>query len=448
MLNWCDDISKLMKHGDLYNINGNLYYVSKTTRIYYSDHVEEQAELTQDFNRLSQIIGIPSEPRFYEISERSIVNRDVSFNEYIKIDLADNVDYYLYELRGFKQNALKEMFYSPQQTKQVLTFYKGDADKAYDVDSNSDLYITLSPINTFYSKTTYTLEWDMEDNYSAGEQITDTQTTLTWALNLYSILNGLINNNPTTQAYKSRNPVRYVDVYGRADLVDFLILKDMPTLNGTIDRDFVEQLPMINETDLVNLGFYDNIFGGTATQYDEPLDTSTSAATINNAMNRYKSHNNGYILAKDNREKISFNCNIQLLSNTDRIVFGNKMWKQDYTNGFHIVFLNAELNKFSADSINAENIIYASSVLTANQVLTFTDKIGYIDGTTDFNNLTDEEKAQIKAFAVVRELDSFTDTYELVIGANVDETMTMELVFSNYTTDDALTNRKQIEKYL
>ena len=452
-VNWCDDISKLMQNGALYKINGNLYYVSKTTRIFYSDHVEEKVELTQDFNRLSQIIGIPSEPRFYEISERSIVNRDVSFNEYIKVDLIDNVDYTLYTLPLLKINALKEMFNSPQQTKHVLSFFKGDKDKAYDVDSNSDLYICLLPANTFYSKTTYTIEWDMADNYSAGEQVFQpvdeygNPYKLTWSLNFFSIINHL-NNSDYNQAYLTRNPVRYVDVYGRADLVDFLILKDIPTLNGSIDRDYINQLPMINETDLTDLGFYDNVFGGSQRTSDNTLNTSTDAGEISSAIARYTSHQRGYILAKDNREKISFNCNIQMLANTDRIVFGDKMWKQDYTSTFRIVFLNDELNKFSASSVEAEKVIYSSSALTDTQVLTLTGQFYYIDATTEFSNLTDEQKAQVKAFAVVREQDLLTNTYELVIGANVDESFTMEIVFSNYNNETAITNRKQIDKYL
>ena len=97
---------------------------------------------------------------------------------------------------------------------------------------------------------------------------------------------------------------------------------------------------------------------------------------------------------------------------------------------------------------NKQKVIYSSSSLTDTQALTLSGQFYYIDATTEFSNLTDEQKAQVKAFAVVREQDLLTNTYQLVIGANVDETFTMKIVFSNYNNETAITNRKQIDKYL
>ena len=439
-----------MQNGDLYMIDNQMYYVSKTSRIYYSDHIEEQVELTQDFNRLSQIIGIPSEPRFYEISEKNIVNRDVSFSDYIQVDTGATFDSStVIALEYMQKNCINEMFYSAQQQKYALTFYKGDKDKAYDTNSNDSNYQTLLPINTYFSKTTYTLEWDNDDNYSAGEQLIDTAYTLKWGLNLYSILNQ-INGTNYTQAYMLRNPTRYVDVYGRADLVDFVILKELPTLNGTIDKDYVNLLPQVDENDLIDLGFKDNVFGTTIPSSEENLDTTTSSGILNAIMQQYLNHNVGYILAKDNREKISFNYNIQMLANTDKIVFGDKMWLQDYTGDFYIVFLDTELNKFSANEISDESIVYKTSLLDRTQIIIYeiTYGTGLINGASIYNSLTDSQKEQIKSFAVVREPNIISMKYQLIMGANGNKGDDFVLRFSKYNKDTALTNRKQIEKYL
>lgn len=449
-VNWCDDITKVMKNGDLYLIDNQMYYVSKTSRVYYSDHIEENVELTQDFNRLSQIIGIPSEPRFYEISEKNVVNRDVSFNDYIQVDTGTTFDSStVIALEYMQKNCINEMFYSAQQQKYALTFYKGDADKEYDTNSNDSNYQTLLPINTFFSKTTYTLEWDNDDNYSAGEQLIDTAYNLQWSLNLYSILN-FLNNTNFTQAYMLRNPTRYVDVFGRADLVDFVILKELPTLNGTIDKDYINTLPQVDETDLIDLGFKDNVFGTTIPSSEENLNTTTSSGVLNAIMHHYLNHNVGYILAKDNREKISFNYNIQMLANTDKIVFGDKMWLQDYTDNFYIVFLDTELNKFSANEIDEENIVYKTSAMNNTQIIIYeiTYGTGVINGATIYNSLTDSQKEQIKSFAVVRVPNPISMRYQLVIGANGNKGDDFTLRFSKYNKDTALTNRKQIEKYL
>lgn len=441
---WTNDLDGTMQEGRLYTIDNNLYYASKVERLYYADHIEEKTEFTKDFNRLSQIIGIPSEPRFYEISERNIVKREISFDDYIVLgDEPSGV-----RLSLMEHNAILDMFKMSSPTKYALTFLKGDGDKTYNDNSNTTLYMNLLPINTYTSKNTYTLEWDFQDNYSCGEKQTATQNTLHYALNIFSLLNHL-KGTDYEQAYKIRDYVRYVDVFGRADLMDFVILKDLPSISGVSKREFINQLPEITETNLTNMSFYNKIYGSSIESVDYGLNTSTNPTTITNALNQYKSNYGGYIIAKDNREQLSFNYNIQITTNTDRIVLGNMMWNNDYDDDeYYIVFLNQEINKFSADTILEENILFKSEALTTNDLLTISHNssgyLVYLD-VEDVSEVDETSRDNSVAFAIVREPDNAGE-YPLVFGKNYDMGNNNWLItFGGYNKSQAITNRKQLD---
>ena len=442
--NWVDNLDVLAKEGALYRIDNNLYYASKIERVYYSNHIEEKISYTKDFNKLSQIIGIPSEPRFYEISERNIVNREISFEDYVIVgDEPSGV-----RLTMLENNAILDMFRAIDLEKYALTLFKGDGDKTYNTDSNTSLYVNLLPINTYTSKNTYTLEWDCQDNYSCGEKLTATQNTLKWALNIFSLLNH-INGTDYTQAYKIKDYVRYVDVFGRADLMDFIILKDLPNISGVSKRDLINQLPEITETNLSNMSFYNKIYGSSIENVDYSLNTSTNPTTITNALNQFKSNYGGFIVAKDNREQLSFNYNIQITTNTDRIVLGNMMWNNSYTTDeFYIVFLNKEINKFSADYVLEENILFKSEALTLSNLLTISHNssgyLVYLD-VEDVSEVDETSRDNSVAFAIVRK-PNINGKYPIIIGKNYDMGNNNWLItFGGYNKSQAITNRKQLD---
>lgn len=442
--NWVDGIDTLTQEGTLYRIDNNLYYASKIKRVYYSKHIEEKVTYTKDFNRLSQIIGIPSEPRFYEISERNIVNREISFDDYVVLSDEPNG----VRLSMLESNAILDMFRTIDLEKYALTFFKGDGDKTYNTDSNTSLYMNLLPINTYTSKNTYTLEWDCQDNFSCGEKLTDTQNTLQWALNIFSLLNH-INGTDYTQAYKTRDYVRYVDVFGRADLMDFIILKDLPSVSGVSTRDLVNQLPEITETNLTDITFYNKVYGGSISGADYSLNTSNNSTTINNALNQYKSNYDGFIVAKDNREQLSFNYNIQLTTSSDRFILGNMAWNNSYTDDeFYIVFLNKEINKFSADYVLEENILFKSQALSMGDMLTMSQNqngyLIYLDAES-VSGVDNTNRDNSVAFAIVRKPNTIGN-YPIIIGKNYDKgNINWLVIFNGYKKDEAITNRKQLD---
>ncbi|MCL2599234.1 MAG: hypothetical protein FWD76_04925 [Firmicutes bacterium] len=61
--------------GDLVTINGDNYYVTQIENEYYHEAILQKVSYSKNFNQLANIVTIPSEPRFYEVSERSKIRR-------------------------------------------------------------------------------------------------------------------------------------------------------------------------------------------------------------------------------------------------------------------------------------------------------------------------------------------------------------------------------------
>lgn len=445
--NWTNDINNVMNEGDLYNTPDGLYYVSKVSRVYYSEHIEENVELTKDFNRLSQIIGIPSEPRFYEISERNIVNRDIKFNDYILVR-AGTIPQSQIDLSLINIEMCFAILDSDEIPDGVVSIFKGDKDKTYDTLSNYENYQVYLPLVSYSSKNTLTLEWDMEDNYSAGDKSTETNQTLKWGFNLYSFVN-FFNGVNDSQAYRSKEPVRYVDNYGRADLMDFFFTKNY-ALNYSdsynIPQTKIDDMPTIfGQTQSTR------VMGGSN---DEACWYLTIDGMWETGAAMLISNESGYIIAKDNRERLSFNYNTQLLLDSDRIVLGNKLWIRDLSNtNTKVVLLNKELNKFDSDLIPLENVIattndivYANIVKQGNY-----NSVSYIY--FDIINNTSFSYAELSecmSYALVRADLVNSNNYRVIIGRNVSDILDTtdkitNFVFEAYDKSSAMTNRKQLD---
>ena len=75
---WNDRLGDLKQSGQLIDNRGDIYYVSKAVHTFYQDYIISDVTYSKDYNQLSEIVGIPSEPRFFEISEQSNIDRHIS----------------------------------------------------------------------------------------------------------------------------------------------------------------------------------------------------------------------------------------------------------------------------------------------------------------------------------------------------------------------------------
>lgn len=321
VIEWNDSFDNLKHKGELYRINGELYYVATANHTYYVDHILSKVEFSKDYNQLSPVIGIPSEPRFYEISEQSLIWREFAINNLLLLtdddnQLGNNGNYV------FNYDHLSSLMFASGTdfAKYAITTFKGDKDVAlYDQSVGiANFYKdVINPINAYSSENTLTYEWDMADNFSAGDQVVDTDKS----------------------NYKSLLGVQYTDIYGKSALMDFYIMGD---ITGLSQAD-IQELPdspirtKIGETGKPFIGDYDIL----ATNVKAP-DTNYNGRGIG--------------LLKDCREAMSINYNLQLITNSDTFVTSPFVFLPQ-KNNVKIVLLSEEVNKLSAGYIDNSKII-------------------------------------------------------------------------------------------
>lgn len=223
--------------GDLVTINDDAYYVIATENEYYPDAIKQKVTYSKNFNQLSKIVTIPSEPRFYEVSERSKIRREVRLMDFLELTTTKPTQ--AAHPRFLSNNKWKDLIKGLIFNKQMYTLpnfaytkfvadYKRNHTGAYgQFVPNNELFPSSDVIRTSentlepkapsdHSECIVSLlyfplhdgivfEWDMEDNFKAGDYV-DTSVS---------------GGNTVDKAYYAQQSHRYVDVMGRADLFTF-----------------------------------------------------------------------------------------------------------------------------------------------------------------------------------------------------------------------------------
>lgn len=337
--------------GDLVMIKNDLYYVMNVENEYYNDIILQKVTYSRHFNQISQVVTIPSEPRFYEISERSMVRREVRLMDFLLLTTKPNnsntsPNFMNKNWKSFIKSLLFTDGGQPVLPNFAFTRFKADMirlhmkeNKEY-IDPNN-LYpnsetemiegvVSPKPSNSYKDvivpllhfplRNAIVFEWDMDDNFKAGDAI-DKSTSG--------------NNDTTDKAYYSMLPVRYCDVMGKADLFSFRLFNKT---DWTIEES--QRLPFAEDGDFIPTE-EDSIF---------LLPDTLSIG-----------------LDKDNREALSFNYQINLLNSSvddkDMFVifsnvFGDKKGRLKMLLLNHAVSMFDETVELSESSIVADNVEY------------------------------------------------------------------------------------------
>lgn len=401
---WHDIYDNVKHKGELYRLNSELYYVAKATHYFYSSHILSKIEYSKDYNELSSIIGIPSEPRFYEISEQSLIRRDVCINDLIY--LTDNGSN-LKRGSGYIPNLthLVNLMFGTGTTfaKYAITVFKGDkdTDKYDQTVGQKDTYIeVINPINAYSSYNTLTYEWSMVDNYSAGDQITDTDK----------------------DHYLSLSAVKYTDIYGKAPLMDFYIIEDLPEAITSAKETFSKIIQDFPESPI-------------KTKLNDTTDTRTPITDVSVLATNVKTNDTNYNgrgigLLKDCREAISINYNILLGCSSDTFVLSPFVFSPDKKE-LKVVLLADEVNKFSVGYISGSKII-APKDINGSAMSPFFDfeigdvavgipniKISNALANVNVKHFTGEDNFQrVKAIAIVYNISKTTDGDYLIGNTN------------------------------
>ena len=409
---WSPDWNSVRRKGELYRINGDLYYAARIHSVCYSEHIESEVTFSKDFNALSSVIGIPSEPRFYEISEQSAIRREVEINDilYLTTAPADDLTTSQTEMYRRSSKIFDLIFSGAEYAKYALTAFKGDKDSAEKISNvygePTFLKEIVTPLSSYSCGTTLTYTWDMADNYGAGDKVSEAEGTL-----------------PGTINYRSLSAVPYTDIYGKAPLIDFFLLSDVGNISAsqirTIPESWITEDDMavtakagtpqesLNKITLSSLSIETSNFATGQTiilsgNNDNAVIISISASTIvvsyapgsawsnlvpgtqitfytakSKGKDDIKAHagnvwasnyiiptnginadinGRGLQLFKDNREAVSFNYNVQMATSSDQFVVSPFVFEAGKTN-VKVVLLSEEVNKITSGFITTSAII-------------------------------------------------------------------------------------------
>lgn len=149
---------------------GDDYYVSSVSVAIYPFYIDCEVGLSKDFNRLSQYIGINSQLRMYEVSEKQAYNRDMVYADYCVIGDPVTSDSGLL-MRGLTDIAntfVQSQSVGLQSPVSVATA------TTYDETGEPMHSVTLPVISTAMGNA-MVFSFGMQDNYSAGEKSAWTQ---------------------------------------------------------------------------------------------------------------------------------------------------------------------------------------------------------------------------------------------------------------------------------
>lgn len=168
------------------------YYVSGVTNALYFDHFECSVSLSKDFNRLSQYIGINSEWRSYEVSEKNAYRRDMVYSDYAVIgDIQSDYNAVIREYSVYVAFLGIDARSVPISAAIVRSF---------DDIGNNFATCTLPVISTSFGNV-LSFRFAMADNYSAGPQSLPSE------------------QGDVTGYWQTDVP--YVDYYGEIDTITF-----------------------------------------------------------------------------------------------------------------------------------------------------------------------------------------------------------------------------------
>jgi len=348
--------------GDLIQIDNEPYYVMSTENELYLDGIFQKVTYSKNFNQIANIVTIPSEPRFYEVSERSQVRREVLMMEFLMLSGAEPATTINAKLLSAStwRNLIRHLIFSDGTAaipNFAYTLFRADLRREHtgsfgqtlppqELFPSSEITIgsgnsivprpssdrrgVITPLMRHPLKNAISFTWGMEDNFKAGDAVDPTTF-------------GTNGNDSVNDAYVSQQPVRYCDIMGRADLVEFRLFNRTTAWTNTQ----IERLPFAEEN-------RDFVPSAAASQILTPANMSLG-------------------LDKDNREAIGFNYQINLLTeNNNFITFPNLFGEK--SNRLRLCLLNAEVSQFdenvemSRASIIADNAEWQAIPTTMNRL--------------------------------------------------------------------------------
>ena len=154
-------LSDIPKAGMLYDEN---YYISAVSVEILPTYIKCTVALSKDFNRLSQYVGINTEKRMWEVSEKQAFKRDSVLREYLKISQTDNTS----DNGVFftSPNIVNQYLFGGLSPVSAVSVYRWKKDGNLANRNNITLPVIASSLGNAMQFT-----FAFRDNYSAGQKV-------------------------------------------------------------------------------------------------------------------------------------------------------------------------------------------------------------------------------------------------------------------------------------
>jgi hypothetical protein len=213
-------LTDIPKVGELFDEN---YYISAVSCEYHTTYIKVTVGLSKDFNRLSEYIGISSDIRMWEVSEKQAYSRDTVFNEYVLIDTtnAQQSDNFV-----LINNGLSIMSAISGETEDIIS--EAEVLCLNKKGKKVTNYVISLPVVSSAFGNSLLFSFNFEDNYSAGQKVISAESA-------------------NTKAYLS-NYVPYCDFYGRFYYLGFNLKNNTAS---TVDAFELPQKDNIDNSDAI-----------------------------------------------------------------------------------------------------------------------------------------------------------------------------------------------------
>ena len=173
------------------------YYISAVSCEVLPTYIKCTIALSKDFNRLSTYVGISSNKRMWEVSEKQAYNRDTIITEYVKISTTDKANDSGISFAG---NIAKILFNKDNNIENPVS---GAIINTYRKNNSPNTNFISLPVVSAAMGNSMLFSFRFEDNYSTGQQ----------SVNKEDLWNGESEEN-TIDGFWA-NYVPYCDYYGR-----------------------------------------------------------------------------------------------------------------------------------------------------------------------------------------------------------------------------------------
>lgn len=366
-------------------------YIATIDAEYDITRIRITVTLAKNFNQLSQFVGLNSNYRLYDISEKQSVERHIHYADKIFIGKTPTVGSNLTLLQNVPNVLINTINHSKTgddeikkaQIVRVLPFSAGNAlqDRA-----------VILPVVAFPFGTSICFNFSFYDNYGAGYQSSDDY------------------ENEKNKA--AQRLVPYTDVYGEVSHIHFAMYNEgwTPNLAAQADGGYAKLYPQDNEF---------NWYSG-----------DHSKALVDSYLVSYLLTDGALEINKDSREKIDVTYQVHYIAKSDDIVVGTGLadfcklvtdtepllarasvfvvWFDHTING---------LNQYINDSFHSGSI--ETDVGYFERIIMLTDSQPYtiVDGVFRWDSRTCPRRGGAKAYAVCKWKGN--GRYEMLFGQNV-----------------------------